>query len=223
MLFKQNKYITMTPKSPEEQAAELYPTTIWSDPFNIVEKQRAAWLSRQAEVDELKKQIEEVSAAGSSINNKYVDCRYEVDELKRQVEELKQYNERKTTAFNNMVVQRDEFKSLYYEVFDNANEKLAAKEKEIAELKRQVEELSNNITLIYYKYKILGEVNELREELAAKEKEIAEFAEWCSNNDWVLDTRTWVNWDESGNISYKTTPELLKQFRDNKNQKDVNT
>jgi hypothetical protein len=53
----------MTPKSPEEQAAELYPMP--NDPLGvpyythkIIFGERAAWLSRQAEVDELKRQLD---------------------------------------------------------------------------------------------------------------------------------------------------------------------
>jgi hypothetical protein len=52
----------MTPKSPEEQAAELYPIPAnFNKPYtqwDITNAQRAAWLSRQAEVDELKRQEE---------------------------------------------------------------------------------------------------------------------------------------------------------------------
>jgi hypothetical protein len=50
----------MTPKSPEEQAAELYPYPKDGSPLDdhITELIREAWLSRQAEVDGLKRQVE---------------------------------------------------------------------------------------------------------------------------------------------------------------------
>jgi hypothetical protein len=46
--------------SPEEQAAELYPITDWDDTQHriVAGCQQAAWLSRQAEVDELKKTLD---------------------------------------------------------------------------------------------------------------------------------------------------------------------
>ena len=65
-----------TERTPEQIAAELYPTIptaiVHYDYNDIVEYQRAAWLSRQPEVDELKRQVEELMAFNETClqNNK---------------------------------------------------------------------------------------------------------------------------------------------------------
>jgi hypothetical protein len=64
-----------TEKTPEQIAAERYPymnIEVWYTSENIRDAERAAWLSRQSEVDELKRQVEELMAFNETClqNNK---------------------------------------------------------------------------------------------------------------------------------------------------------
>jgi hypothetical protein len=112
----------MTPKSPEEQAAELYP--LLNNPFDFPETailnsrqeaKREAWLSRQAEVDELKMSLGKYA-------NLHIGQQDEIDELKRQVEEAKKDADA-AWMFN-----------------QNANALLAAKEKEVEAWKKHAQD-----------------------------------------------------------------------------------
>ena len=63
-----------TERTPDQIAAELYPITAYKNMWEeaVIKRERAAWLSRQSEVDELKRQVEELMAFNETClqNNK---------------------------------------------------------------------------------------------------------------------------------------------------------
>ena len=63
-----------TERTPDQIAAELYPITAYKNMWEeaVIKKERAAWLSRQSEVDELKRHLEELMAFNETClqNNK---------------------------------------------------------------------------------------------------------------------------------------------------------
>jgi cell division protein FtsB len=209
----------MTPKSPEEQAEELYPKLEEDYPIylsEVVEMERAAWLSRQAEVDELKRQVEELKENNRQSIELAIkatdDKTFYVDEIRkllnlygREEISLSRFAEIlniKAMAIRNVKPVHDNY--------DKLQAQIAAKEKEVDELKRQVEECDERVKRAHD----AGFVEcsrIMQSQLAAKEKghdaEMCAFAEWMQKQSWKHDFREQKT---------HTTTELLKQFRDEK-------
>ena len=110
-------------RTPEQIVSELFPMTdnpviaIVYTVENMVQAQRAAWLSRQSEIDQLKFELEAIKE-----NRREEDYHIQntIDELKRQVEELKECW---------LGAERDR---------SGVCLKLTAKEKEVEELKKRI-------------------------------------------------------------------------------------
>jgi hypothetical protein len=72
-----------TERTPDQIAAELYPITAYKNMWEeaVIKRERAAWLSRQSEVDELKRQVEELMAFNETClqNNKSLTAAKEKD------------------------------------------------------------------------------------------------------------------------------------------------
>jgi hypothetical protein len=101
----------MTPKSPEEIAAELYLYESGTE-LHVTNKKRAAWLSRQAEVDELNKELEFYKTYKWD-RDELVD--EVIPELKRQVEEMKAAHDAEMCAFAEWCCKMEgEQKNTYY-------------------------------------------------------------------------------------------------------------
>jgi hypothetical protein len=166
-----------TERTPDQIAAELYPITAYKNMWEeaVIKRERAAWLSRQSEVDELKRQVDRAeirvlehmvlweNSKNGTLAFEYIAVRdqlnakeNEITELKRQVEELMAFNE--TCLQNN--------KSL-----------TAAKEKELEDLKRQMDGMEKKyLDALDYKDQIhIDVVKDLTNELAAKEKEMEDW------------------------------------------------
>jgi polyhydroxyalkanoate synthesis regulator phasin len=103
-----------TERTPDQIAAELYPITAYKNMWEeaVIKRERAAWLSRQSEVDELKRQVDRAeirvlehmvlweNSKNGTLAFEYIAVRdqlnakeNEITELKRQVEELMAFNE----------------------------------------------------------------------------------------------------------------------------------
>jgi len=82
----------MENKTPEEQAAELYPITDSNDSIDrlCVVYSRNAWLSRQAEVDELKRKIKSYSERLLSLQDKIVS--YQIQLAAKTIHQTKSDN-----------------------------------------------------------------------------------------------------------------------------------
>jgi hypothetical protein len=174
----------MTPKSPEEIAAKLYPITDINS--LIPEIQRRAWLSRQAEVDELKRQVEECNNHFHALSKTAFDCAKHNEELQETIDEYERALDNNTLALNSV-----------QEMFDKA---LAAKEKEIVELKWQL----NDAPVICHTPQ------------AGHDAEMCAFAEWIATTGYAYyENKTpWYHIDDSDEEC--ATTELLKRFRDEK-------
>jgi len=175
----------MTSKSPSDIAAELYPYPKDGSPLDdhITELIREAWLSRQTEVDRLQKTIDGLLETGSSkLSNKQNNAlRAEVDELKRQVEEL----------------QKGSY-SYWYRKWKNADDQLAAKEKECEELQKKYIEMSNAVSG-EYRDMVIKYQSQIRELKSTHDAEMCAFREWLG-----------VDYGNQDRI-----PELKKQVDDN--------
>jgi hypothetical protein len=126
----------MTPKSPEEQAAELYPVNKQMSNDERYERmlEQNAWLSRQAEVDALKNDIDNLINLHTEFK---VNKEAEVDELKRQVEHwkdiLKNLKHRINEHYGGGFTEEDIALVHYKQKSEELAAKLASKEKEIEE------------------------------------------------------------------------------------------
>jgi hypothetical protein len=120
-----------TERTPEQIAAELYPSYIgMSSRLNLItDVQRAAWLSRQSEVDRLKRQVEELMAFNETClqNNKSLTAakEKELEDLKRQMDGMEK-------KYLDALDYKDQ---IHIDVVKDLTNELAAKEKEMEDWK----------------------------------------------------------------------------------------
>jgi chromosome segregation ATPase len=143
----------------------------------VIKRERAAWLSRQSEVDELKRQVEELMAFNETClqNNKSLTAakEKEINELKRQVEELKENLQNMTDDRNCLLECQDSLLAERNELKDTVLDQ----QEEEDELKRQMDGMEKKyLDALDYKDQIhIDVVKDLTNELAAKEKEMEDW------------------------------------------------
>jgi hypothetical protein len=120
-----------TERTPDQIAAELYPITAYKNMWEeaVIKKERAAWLSRQSEVDRLKRQVEELMAFNETClqNNKSLTAakEKELEDLKRQMDGMEK-------KYLDALDYKDQ---IHIDVVKDLTNELAAKEKEMEDWK----------------------------------------------------------------------------------------
>jgi len=141
-----------TDRTPEQIAAELYPydEEVFLDVI-MADAQRAAWLSRQPEVDELKRQVAFIKKDNEVIRRRLTQANVKIgracieyDNLKISLDELRELSDSQAEGLyelqNRFTAKEKEVKR-WKKSYQNLSEVNAAKFEKIAELQAENERL----------------------------------------------------------------------------------
>jgi chromosome segregation ATPase len=145
-----------TDRTPEQIAAELYPydEEVFLDVI-MADAQRAAWLSRQPEVDELKRQVAFIKKDNEVIRRRLTQANVKIgracieyDNLKISLDELRELSDSQAEGLyelqNRFTAKEKEVKR-WKKSYQNLSEVNAAKFEKIAELQAENERLHQQL------------------------------------------------------------------------------